>query len=79
MEERVKKVLNEINEEICKYQGNQLWEDGIIDSFDVMGIVAGLEEEFGIEVDAEYVIVENFSNADSVMVLMASLLERGRL
>lgn len=79
MDKRVRKILNEVNEEICTYQGKHLLEDRVIDSFDVMEIVAGLEEEFEIEIDADYVIAENFANAESIIVLMNFLLGRGQL
>lgn len=75
MEKRVKKVLNEISEEICKYQGERLLEDRVIDSFDVMEIIAALEEEFGFEIDANCVIIENFENSKSIVMMMEKILK----
>lgn len=75
MEERIRKVLNEINDEICSYQGEQLLEDKIIDSFDIMEIITGLEAEFGIEIDAANVIAENFVNVQSIINMMKRCLD----
>lgn len=75
MEERVIKVLNEINEDICSYHGDKLLDDKIIDSFEVMQIITDLEVEFGIEIDAENVIAENFANVQSIISMMKRCLE----
>lgn len=75
MEERIRKVLNEINDEICSYQGEQLLEDKIIDSFDIMEIITELETEFGIEIDAANVIAENFVNVQSIINMMKRCLD----
>lgn len=75
MEERIMKVLNDINEEICSYQGDKLLEDKIIDSFDVMQIITELETEFGIEIDAVNVVAENFLNVQSIIHMMERCLE----
>lgn len=73
MEQRVLKILESVNEEILTYRGSDMLGDGIIDSFQVIDIVSSLEEAFSLEIDAEYVIAENFSNKDSVIALMRLL------
>ena len=75
MRERVLVLLNDVNEEICNYQGKQLFEDGIIDSFDIMQIVASLEEEFEIELDAENIIIENFATVESIVNMLEACLK----
>lgn len=73
MEQRILKILESVNEEILTYSGFDMLGDGIIDSFQVIDIVAGLEEAFSMEIDAEYVIAEYFSNKNSVITLMKTL------
>lgn len=73
MEQRIFEVLKSVNEEILAYNGSDMIGDGIIDSFQVVDIVAGLEEEFSLEIGAEHVVAENFSNKDSVVALMKML------
>lgn len=48
--------------------------DGLVDSFELIDIVSQLEEDFDIEIDGEYVTVENFANKDTIIVLMKKLL-----
>lgn len=74
MEQRILSVLKNINEEILTYNGFDMLGDGVIDSFQVIDIVAGLEDEFSMEIDAQYVVAENFANKDSVIALMSALI-----
>lgn len=78
MEERVLKILEEQCEEALDYDGENMMEDGVMDSFTVLDIVNGLEEEFDIEIDADYVIAENFRNKEAIIALVKKVLkERG--
>ena len=64
MEERILKILEENCEEVIAYEGDNLLEDDIIDSFTIISIISDIEEEFEIEIDAKYVIAENFKNKE---------------
>ncbi len=74
MEERVLEILEENCEEILDYTGDNMLEDGIVDSFTLIAIVGDLEEEFDIEIDASYVVEEYFGNKDAILGLMEKLL-----
>lgn len=74
MEEKILEILKEISSEILTYEGTDMIGEGIIDSFQVIDIVEALEEVFGIEIDAEYVVAENFRNRAAVTELMRTLL-----
>ncbi|WP_026509889.1 phosphopantetheine-binding protein [Butyrivibrio sp. LC3010] len=73
MEERILKVIDGINEEIRDYKGDNLFEAGLLDSFQVIDLVNALEEEFDIEIDAKYVIEENFKTIEAIVSLMQPL------
>lgn len=75
MEDRILEILRNINKEITDYEGNDLLGEKIIDSFEVMEIIAALEEEFDIEIDPDYVITENFANMQSIIDMMKKCLE----
>ena len=74
MEERVLAILEDNCEEILDYTGENMVEDGIVDSFTLIAIVGDLEEEFDIEIDASYVVEEYFGNKDAILSLMRELL-----
>lgn len=77
MEEKIIKILEEYCEEALDYDGDNMMEDGIVDSFTVVNIVGELEDVFDVEIDAKYVIAENFRNIKTIIELMQMLLERG--
>jgi len=70
MEEKVINVLKQVNEEIVNYQGKNMMLDGVIDSFEMIEIVASLEEEFDIEIDAKDVIMSNFLTKETIIELI---------
>ncbi len=75
MEEKVLEILEEYCEEALDYKGENMMEEGIIDSFTVINIVSELEDAFDIEIDAKYVIAENFRNKEAIMDLVKRLSE----
>lgn len=75
MEERILEILEEHCEEALDYDGDDMMEDGVIDSFTVINLVSDLEDEFDIEIDAKYVVAENFANKEAIIALVQKLLE----
>lgn len=75
MEEKVLEILEEYCEEALDYDGDNMMEEGVIDSFTVINIVSELEDVFEIEIDAKYVVAENFRNKEAIIELVARLLE----
>ncbi len=75
MEEKVLEILEEYCEEALNYKGENMMEEGVIDSFTVINIVSELEDAFDIEIDAKYVVAENFKNKEAIMDLVKRLLE----
>ncbi|WP_251493119.1 phosphopantetheine-binding protein [Otoolea muris] len=75
MEETVLKILMELNEEILTYKGDNLYRDGLLDSFQVIDLAAELEEKLGIEIDPEMVILENFANKDAILGFVKKTME----
>lgn len=75
MEEKILEILEEHCEEALGYKGESMMEDGVIDSFTVINVVSDLEDEFDIEIDAKYVVAENFKNKEAIIALVKRLLE----
>lgn len=68
MKEIIIKILREINPDIR--EGVNLIQEGRIDSFSIVQAVMELEEEFGIEIDAEDYRAENFETVDTFAALI---------
>lgn len=77
LEEKILKILEKHCDEALEYDGNNMVEDGVIDSFDVMSVVGDLEDEFHIEIDARYVIAENFRNKEAIISLVKKVVDGG--
>lgn len=68
--EKITKILEGINEEIPMYQGSDMFEADLLDSFSLIDLVARLEEEFSIYIEPEDVIRENFANKEQILNLI---------
>lgn len=74
MKEKVLELLAEVNEDILGYEGDNLVEDGMLDSFQIIDLVEMFEEEFNIEIDAELVVVENFKTKEAIIEMLEGIL-----
>ena len=75
MEDKILEILEEINEDILSYEGNDMYGEGVITSVEVLDIVSDIEDEFDIEIDAKYVIAENFANKEAIIALIKMIIE----
>lgn len=74
MKEKVMEILAEVNDEILDYDGDNLIESGLLDSFQIVDLVGMFEEEFDIEIDAELVVVENFRTKEAIIKMLEGIL-----
>ena len=75
MEQKVLEILAEINEDIPAYKGNSLFDAGLLDSLQAVDLVGELEDTFAIEIDAKYVVEDNFKSKDAIIALVKRLME----
>lgn len=74
MEEKIMELLKEIDEDILTFNGDNLFEAGILDSFLVIELVSEIEDAFDMEIDAKYVLEENFKTKEDIIALMQRLI-----
>lgn len=75
MNEKFKSILTSVNPEIFDDPVLDLVEDGIIDSFDIMTIIAKCEEAFDVDFDPNDVTTENFSSPKSIWAVIQKYLD----
>ncbi len=68
-------ILEELNPEVDFSAETALIDDGILDSFDIVTLVAELDDRFGVQVSAEDLIPENFNSAGAIWNLILRLQE----
>lgn len=49
--------------------------DDVLDSMDVITLVSALEDEYGIEIDPEDIVPENFASVDAMVTMLESYVE----
>lgn len=74
MEEKILKVLEEINEDILSYEGNNLFDEGLLDSLQIVDLVVELEDVFDIDIDAKYVVEENFKTKKDIISFIRKMI-----
>jgi acyl carrier protein len=67
-------ILNELHEDVDFTTSGALFDGGIIDSFDVVTIIAEVHERFGVTISAEYITPANFNSAQALWHLIEKLL-----
>ena len=68
LKERIMGILSEMFE--GAREDSLLLDDGIIDSFGILDLIDRLESEFGIQMDGEDIIPENFKDVSSIIEMI---------
>jgi len=70
MKNRIVEILKDIRPEF-EFEGVQdFFEEGMLDSFDLMTLVSTLEAEYKVKIDGAAIVPENFANVDAIVSLM---------
>lgn len=67
------RILSELSSDIDFETEDALIDDGLLDSFDIVTLVAEIDDAFGIEIPAEALIPENFNSAKAIFALIQQL------
>lgn len=68
-------LLKNIDDDILTFEGDNLFEAGLLDSFLVIDLVSELEDAFDMEIDAKYVLEENFKTKEDITALISKLIK----
>ena len=74
MRNQVLEILSDIAPSVDFESSNTLADDGLIDSFTIVNIIAELSIEFGVSVPFEEISNENFISLDSITALVQRLM-----
>ncbi|MCH5265211.1 MAG: acyl carrier protein [Lachnospiraceae bacterium] len=73
--EAIVTILQELHEDIDFEQEERLVDDKILDSFDLVTLVAELGEEFDVEITAKDFVEENFNSVERLTKMIVRLME----
>ncbi len=68
-------ILSELHPEVDFETCTTLIDDKILDSFDIVTIVAEIDGEYDVAIPAEELVPENFNSAASLYALIERLME----
>ena len=71
--EKVIEILTDMHPDVDFASEESLIDDGILDSLDIVSLVAAIDTEFGVTVPAEEIIPENFNSAEARWALITKL------
>lgn len=74
MEEKLLKILADIDEELLTYTGNNMVEDGLVNSLSFITMVSEIEDTFDIDIDPALLEEEYFGNKDRIIKTIKELL-----
>lgn len=73
--ESVLDILQELHEDVDFENEDQLVDDKILDSFDLVTLVAELGEEFDVEITAKDFVTENFNSVERLTNMVIRLMD----
>ena len=77
MMEEVLEILQGIKPDVDFAEEKALIDDGILDSFDIISIVNGLNDAFDIEITVAELLPEHFNDAEAIWHLVQDMRETG--
>lgn len=72
MKEKILDLLKDIDSEIIEYTGENLFDDGIIDSFTIMEIVSDLSDQMNVKILPTEITEDNFKTVDAIINFVSS-------
>lgn len=73
IKEQVMNILGEIKPTKDLSGVTDIIEGGYLDSFELMSLIAGLSDEFAIEIDVDEIMPENFNSVDAIAAMVERL------
>jgi acyl carrier protein len=75
MKEQIMEILLDLRPDVDFETETKLIDSHVLESFDVVSLVADLEEEFDVRIRPKDLVAENFNSADAIEKLIRKLQE----
>ena len=66
-------LLKDVNEDVDFTAQNAIIDDEVIDSLDLTGLIADIEDSFDIEIGMNDIVPENFNTVDAMWAMIQRL------
>ena len=71
--DEILEILKDLHPDVDFESCDTLIDDGILDSFDIVTIIAEINDEFDVKIGAEQIVPENFNSAEAIWELVRRL------
>ena len=71
--DKLLEILSSLHPEVDFKNTEDLVDDGILDSLDIVAIVTEIDAEMGVSIPAEEIVPENFNSVKALMELIERL------
>lgn len=71
--EQLLELLKEVKSDIDFEKETDLVDEGLLDSLEIVTIIASIEEKFGIEIDPDDIDPDNFQSAEAMWEMILRL------
>jgi len=71
--EQLLEILNRLHPDVDFTEVDDLYEEGVLDSLDMVRLVTEIAQTFDVSVPPEELIPENFLNVDSILAMIERL------
>ena len=73
--ETVLEILKQVKPSVDFTKESNLIEDGILESLEILMIIAQLKDEFVIDIPPSQIVPENFSSAETIWKMVETLMD----
>ncbi len=73
--DKIIELLKELHEDVNFEECDTLVTDEILDSFDIVTLIAEIADEFDVQISANHITPENFNSAEAIWNLVSELLD----
>lgn len=67
------RILGELRPDVDFENEKSLVTGGVLDSFDIVSLVAEISDSFDVEIKPNHLVPENFNSAEAMMALIEKL------
>jgi acyl carrier protein len=71
--EKLLTILSDLHPETSFSSHAALIDEGVLDSFDIVTIIADIDDAYGVSIPAEEIVPENFNSAQALFALIRRL------
>lgn len=71
--EQLLAILKELRPDVDFAAETALVDDGVLDSIDIVTLIAELSDRFDVEIPAEEIVPENFNSANALWAMLQKL------